>query len=101
MTQLTLQDFEPLIDETFHLVVSQEERLELRVAEVNPGSERIRAQYEDGARAPFSIVFRAGPDVALPQRLYRLENETLGAHDIFLVPIGPDKQGMLYEAVFG
>jgi hypothetical protein len=38
--------------------------------------------------------------VPLPQRIYRIEHATLGAFDLFLVPIGPDAQGLRYQAVF-
>ncbi len=51
---------------------------------------------EPGGRAPFSLVFRGGPDPPLPQRIYRVEHDELGALEIFLVPIAPDR----YEAVF-
>jgi hypothetical protein len=36
----------------------------------------------------------------LPQAIYQLEHDRMGTMDIFLVPIGPDGQGMGYEAVF-
>jgi hypothetical protein len=36
----------------------------------------------------------------VPQGIYKLENEKLGALEIFLVPIGPDEKGMRYEAIF-
>jgi hypothetical protein len=52
------------------------------------------------SRSPFSLVFRGGPSPPLPQRIYRVEHEALGALDIFLVPIGPDEVGQRYEAVF-
>jgi hypothetical protein len=29
-----------------------------------------------------------------------MEHEEIGAFDIFLVPIGPDEEGLLYEAIF-
>jgi hypothetical protein len=51
---------------------------------------------EPGGRAPFSLVFRGGPDPPLPQRIYRVQHQSLGAMDIFLVPIASDR----YEAVF-
>ena len=53
----------------------------------------------EGGR-PFSIVFRGGGNVALPQRTYRMEHPEIGAFEIFLVPIGPDEKGPRYEAVF-
>ena len=57
---------------------------------------------EDGptGRRPFSIIFRGPPEVSLPQRIYDVELEGLGTLGLFLVPIGPDQVGMLYQAVF-
>ncbi len=49
---------------------------------------------------PFSIVFRGPRDAPLPQRIYRMEHEEIGAFDLFLVPIGPDEKGLRYEAIF-
>jgi hypothetical protein len=36
----------------------------------------------------------------LPQRIYQLHHQRLGALDIFLVPIKRDANGTTYEAVF-
>ncbi|HEY7066457.1 MAG TPA: hypothetical protein VII06_33600 [Chloroflexota bacterium] len=52
-------------------------------------------------RAPFSLVLRGPLTPLLPQQIYRLEHDALGAFDLFIVPIGPDAHGMRYEAVFG
>jgi hypothetical protein len=49
---------------------------------------------------PFSIVFRGPKDSPLPQRIYRMEHEEIGAFDLFVVPIGPDEEGLRYEAIF-
>jgi hypothetical protein len=54
----------------------------------------------DGSGRPFSIVFRGPRDALLPQRTCRMEHEEIGAFDIFLVPIGPVEDGLLYEAIF-
>jgi hypothetical protein len=53
-----------------------------------------------GARAPFSLVFRAPRGTDIPQRTYELRHSELGTFQIFLVPIGPDETGPRYEAVF-
>jgi Domain of unknown function (DUF6916) len=57
-------------------------------------------ELNEGSERPFSIVFRGPRDALLPQRIYRMEHEEIGAFDIFLVPIGPDEEGLLYEAIF-
>ena len=49
---------------------------------------------------PFTLTFRGPAAPILPQQIYPLTHESLGNWEIFLVPIGPDKQGMLYEAIF-
>ena len=51
-------------------------------------------------RRQFSLLFRGPVDPFLSQGTYRLDHAELGALDIFLVPIGPDAEGMRYEAVF-
>lgn len=62
-----------------------------------------RHEQHPGPRPePFSAFFRTALRPILPQSIYRVEHETLGTMEIFLVPVGPDpqRQGMLYEAVF-
>ncbi len=54
----------------------------------------------EGGRAPFSLIFRGPEDMDLPQASYQVAHDKLGSRQIFLVPLGPDKEGMLYEAVF-
>jgi len=52
-------------------------------------------------RAPFMLLFREeGARRAVTQRIHALEHPVLGTLDIFLVPVGPDAQGMRYQAVF-
>ena len=53
-----------------------------------------------GVRPPFSLIFLAADQHVLPQRLYRLEHERLGAMTIFLVPIAKDAEGVRYQATF-
>ena len=51
-------------------------------------------------REPFSLIFRGPRDLLLPQRTYNVEHDKLGTFPLFFVPIGPDPQGLLYQAVF-
>jgi hypothetical protein len=48
----------------------------------------------------FSLYFRGPLTPLLPQGTYTLEHATLGALDIFIVPIKREADGLLYEAVF-
>lgn len=47
-----------------------------------------------------SVIFRGPVDVPLPQTTYNLEHERLGQSSLFLVPVGIEKEGRLYEAFF-
>jgi hypothetical protein len=51
-----------------------------------------------GERDAFSVLFRSGAQC--PQGIYTVHHPTLGEQPLFLVPLGPDGEGMLYEAVF-
>lgn len=47
-----------------------------------------------------SVIFRGPVDMPLPQAIYNLEHEKLGQFGIFLVPVGIEPAGRLYEAFF-
>jgi hypothetical protein len=48
----------------------------------------------------FSIFFSGPGDLHLPQRTYEMEHQELGSLDIFIVTVGRNEEGFLYEAVF-
>lgn len=48
----------------------------------------------------FSIYFLGPVDIYLPQSTYRLEHDSLGQLDIFIVPVGVQDRRYQYEAVF-
>ncbi|KUM23978.1 hypothetical protein AU467_32120 [Mesorhizobium loti] len=51
-------------------------------------------------RSPFYLLFRSGSPVVLPQKIYRMKNVTVGAIEIFIVPVARDRQGIVYQAIF-
>ena len=87
---LTVDDFAALRGDRFRIALDGGPGFDAALVQV---SEIAR---EPGGRAPFSLVFQGGPDPPLPQRIYRVEHDALGALEIFLVPIASDR----YEAVF-
>ena len=89
----TLDNFVPHLHDTFWIRVD-DQRVETRLVEAKSLGDQRRA------REAFSLVFVGPGRFVLPQRTYRVEHETLGDMDLFLVPIGPDGAGMRYEAVF-
>jgi hypothetical protein len=86
---LTADDFAPLRDQPFRLSADGPP-LALTLVEVTAG---------DGGR-PFSLLFRGPAEPLLPQRIYRIEHQALGALELFLVPVGREPDGLRYEAVF-
>jgi hypothetical protein len=58
---------------------------------------------DGGAHAPrpgFSLLFHGPADPLLPQATYRFEHPSLGAMEVFIVPLGRDEHGATYEATF-
>jgi hypothetical protein len=86
---LTIADFAPLVNERFR-ISADEQAFDAELVEVT------EIPREPGGRAPFSLVFQGGPNPPLPQQIYFVEHERLGALEIFIVPIAVDR----YEAVF-
>jgi hypothetical protein len=68
----------------------------LELVEVNAAA----APRPGQTRLSFSLVFSGPRGLFLPQRIYRLEHESLGVLDLFLVSVQPDARGALFEAVF-
>ena len=87
---LTADHFRPLLDDRFRIVPDGAESFDVALVEVT------EIPREPGGRTPFSLVFAGGPDPPLPQAIYRVEHDELGALELFLVPIAADR----YEAVF-
>ena len=96
MTMLNYQAFAGRSGEIFDLSMGVGD-MELTLTEVAFLPAR---PYAGMLREPFSLVFRSASPVVLPQRIYRLTNAALGALDIFLVPVGRDNRGAVYQAVF-
>jgi hypothetical protein len=93
--------FAGLVGHTFRIADAGPAPVATELVDMTAGPERPVAPGGAVRRRPFSLVFRGPPGAALPQRTYRVEHDALGTFDLFLVPIGPDAEGMRYEAVFG
>ena len=96
LASLTLADFTPAIGTEFTLHRPDGATEPLKLAEANA----VGAAGADKTRAPFALLFRTSARGWMPQAIYALEHPALGRLEIFLVPLGPDAQGMRYEAVF-
>lgn len=89
LATFTIDDFAPLRGDRFR-VAAGAERFEVELSEVT------EIAREPGGRAPFSLVFEGGPTPPAPQGIHTVEHDALGALEVFLAPVGPDR----YEAIF-
>ncbi len=96
LEKLTIEDFKPYLNQSFPIQFTPEVTLPATlISATNWGSE------SDKYRQPFTLEFRtAQKNEYYLQGTFVLEHPTAGAFPIFMVPIGQDAQGMLYEAVF-
>ena len=100
LDKLKSGDFTPYLNQKFRIHMASMEPLEVELIEVAEfGSDPV-GDEASGQRRPFSIVLRGPRDTYLPQRIYPVEHAEIGRLDLFLVPLGPDQEGMRYEAVF-
>ena len=101
LEEINAESFSQHLKETFTIRSSEdpEDALEAELAEVVAmGAEK---PGKAGRKQAFSVLLRTSSEVVLEQRIYRVEHPHMGKLDLFLVPVGPDKEGgMCYEAVF-
>ena len=100
LKEWTLEDFVPQLGQAFCMQeLDAQKELTLTDAKAVSGQ-------SGHARAPFVLLFRGPAGAALPQRIYALQHEELGAVELFLVPVGREGDSrdatrpVLYEAVF-
>jgi hypothetical protein len=93
IAQLTAADFEPRIEDDFHIRTPAGE-VQLKLVEVRKLGQAVRQG------SAFSLTFRSPPGPFLPQAIHPLRHPALGVLELFLVPLGPKDGGNSYEAVF-
>jgi len=95
---LHFEDFEKLVGGAFTICDAEgAPRIALTLSEATPLSAHHGVE---GVRPPFSLIFLGPGDVILPQNLYQLQHDALGAITILLVPVGRDAQGVSYQSLF-
>jgi hypothetical protein len=95
-------DLEPLTRESFaphvgsHFAVAAfSGGLDLTLSSIGPAGAGL-----PGKRIPFALHFHGPAGPLLRQGVYRLRHEAFGDLEIFLVPLGPQADGTVYEAIF-
>jgi len=95
LDRIPLSAFEAAVRSRFQVALDDARSITLELAEVSRPRTAPEARFES-----FALVFTGPREPALPQQIFRLEHEHIGAFDLFLVPIACDAAGMKYEAVF-
>lgn len=90
--------FAARLGRSFRIRFQDGSALDLELAEVQDLGTRPTA---GGPLSTYSLRFRTpGEKRFAPQGTYRVEHDDLEPLEIFLVPLGPDGDGMRYEAIF-
>lgn len=97
LDQLTIDNFEPLTGSSFWVEFPNGAKVELRLERVGKVMESELAQLQ---RQPFSLYFVGPKSFLLKQHTYRVTHESMEPMEIFLVPVGEQKDAYQYEAVF-
>ena len=96
MQVLTFESFASHLNTTFALKLG-EASVTLTLTEA---VKRPVHPFPGMMREPFSLYFRSGSQIVLPQRIYPFAHDAMGRLEIFIVPIAREPQGIVYEAVF-
>lgn len=95
LERLRRSDFEKHLGQEFTLALEDAE-LPLRLLEASPMGQ-ASGNLE---RAPFALLFRGPKERPLNQGMFEFRHPEFGGMTLFLVPIGPDAEGLCYEVVF-
>lgn len=100
--ELVPETFADRVGERFEVIAAGgEERFEVVLLTCEPvGRASPEELREEFGRLPFSLTFHSPRrDGFWPQQIFTLRHEELGEFTLFMVPLGPDEDGMQYEAV--
>ena len=93
----TSETFAPHVGATFQAQTQTGETFDLVLTSCEEDSSSGPAP---GGRIPFSLFFHdADASRYAPQQTFEMRHDELGEFPLFLVPLGPDQQGMRYQAV--
>lgn len=93
----TCEQFKGSLNQNYIVDLQDGNNLEIKLVEVE---EKEKNSPSKDRPKDFSLIFRGPMSPVLNQFNHSLSNESLGQMNIFLVPIGPDGEGMNYQAIF-
>jgi len=96
MAFATFEVFAPFLNTTFSVGLGTS-TVEMTLVQATKGKP---VPYADMRKEPFSLIFKCASPVVLPQARYPFKSPGFGTMDIFIVPVGRDPDGIVYQAVF-
>ena len=94
---ITLSQFQECLDDTFTIRFEENVRLEATLSKVEK-----RGGDSEKQDRPFSIILKTQQKGEYyNQGIFMVSHPNLGDLSLFLTPIGPNEDGMQYEAIFG
>ena len=96
LDKLQSDDFTLYLNQLFRIHLDKTESIDLELVSVT----ELGARSQPETRTPFSIHF-LGPvsQQYLIQSTYHFEHHQMGVLDLFIVPLGPERGRMRYEAI--
>jgi hypothetical protein len=92
-TYLNHADFVEHVNTTFRVLLDSEDSVELKLTQLS--ELKVTPQQER-----FSVTFRGPREPYLGQGTRHFIHDQIGEFDLFIVPIGMDDDGVIYDASF-
>ena len=91
--------FKKLLGTHFHVELDSPDELTLELVKVEE-LPAINSNRDESWQKPFTAEFRGPMEPILNQGIFRLKSPDQEVLELFIVPVGPEDGGMVYEAVF-
>ena len=98
LAEMSFATFAGLLHSRFRVQASETTSVEVELIEATPHESAGEAAQADVRN--FSLVFVGPSNQFLPQQTYGFAHDKLGTFDLFIVPVGKDRKGFQYEAIF-
>ena len=99
LDQLTFATFVTLLRSHFRVHLGPSAVLELELVEATCAP-TAQGSPKHPASESFSLIFAGPAAQPLTQKIYLFEHETIGAFELFIVPITTERGTLRYQAVF-
>ena len=100
MSTFNSNTFSGLVGEIFNVDGGQKGTLKAELIEVTDHTGARPKKNRNVCMECFSILFRIPSDQHLEQNTYNFFHKNIGTFALFIVPVGINENGRLYEAVF-